>query len=334
MRTTVFIVAALTGLGAFIMGKNKKNRHQVRLTKPVMPAPLPPGVAPSQQPVTTAEQQLKSGSVLSYYPKADVLLSAGPRKSQKDTELGEDVAGVALTHDRVVFWVLDGTSDSASILNEKGAEILSSRLLALTLGATLHQLAPLHHTADTLLAAAFAGVENQIQEQIVQQRQNLEQFVATQHPDLHHWQVSTTVLLGLLSADGTADLLRIGDSKAFCYNEGFDLINTAVGDKPNEIGLGRLYARLTHYPANTETPFSFALMLPARSEQMHTVQETGVRRIIAFSDGIGHPTEQYLRLMLGRQAYSHFQVGLARTPNRTFDDKTIVLVSFEPSQKV
>ena len=108
-------------------------------------------------------------------------------------------------------------------------------------------------------------------------------------------------------------------------------METVVSGKPALNTLGRLYARITHDPTNAEEPFAFTLSPPARSEQLHIDHLTDVRRVIAFSDGVGHPTEQYLRLMLGRQAYNLFQVGLARTPNLTFDDKTIVLASFEPS---
>ena len=323
---TAVILGSIASISLLLMSKGKKLRQQIRFPKPT---PQVPAATVSTE-VSPADKR-QPAPAQAYYPKADILLSAGPRKSQRDTELGEDVAGVALTHNRIAFWVLDGTSDSASILNEKGSEILSSRLLALTLGATLHQLAPKHDTTENLLAAAFDNVSNQIQEQVVQQRQQLEQFVATQPAGLHHWQVSTTVLLGMLSIDGAADLMRIGDSKAFCYNENFELLNNPIGNKPAELGLGRLYARITHDAANEKNPFAFSLMPPARPEQMHTVHVADVRRIIAFSDGIGHPTEQYLKLMLGRQDYSHFQVGVARTPNRTFDDKTMVLASFERS---
>ena len=315
MRMAAFIAGTIAGFGAYFRVKNKGS--------------APTRKTPQQHaPLASSTPKKVPASANAYQPKADILISAGPRKSQKDTELGEDVAGTVLTPNQITFWVLDGTSDSDIIHTEKGSELLSSRLLALSLGATLHQLAQKHPTAQSLFTAALESVTEHLQEQLEQQRSRLEQFVATQPSGLHHWQVSTTVLLGTLSVNGSVNLLRVGDSKALCFDEEFQLIESHIGEKPESKALGRLYARLNHNPSNAETPFSITL-IPLTSEQVHLASADGVRRVIAFSDGVGPATEQYLRLMLGRQAYSNFLAGVGRTPNRTFDDKTLVLASFE-----
>jgi hypothetical protein len=325
MRVVAFIASAIAGFGASVMVKNKtqNQRSAKKLFTQTRLAPT------SQKADYPSSINLREAT---HYAKADILISAGPRKGQKDTELGEDVAGTVLTSDKIVFWVLDGTSDSDIIVTEQGSELFSSRLLALTLGAALRQLAPRYPTAESLWTVALETVTIHLQEQIALQRTRLEKFVATQQPGLDYWQVSTTALLGMLSSDKSADLLRIGDSKALCFSEEFEPIDCPISNKPESKGLGRLYARLNHCPENTDSPFTLTLISPPRLEQMHLAQVDEVRHIIAFTDGIGPPTEQYLKVMLGRQAHHQFQAGFTRTPNRTFDDKTLVMVSFEPLQ--
>ena len=50
----------------------------------------------------------------------EMMISAGPRKTDLDTELGEDVAGFYSTGDKVYFWILDGMSHSEILtLNDR-----------------------------------------------------------------------------------------------------------------------------------------------------------------------------------------------------------------------
>ena len=258
-------------------------------------------------------------------PRAELLVSAGPRKSNRETELGEDVAGTIVTAERIVFWVLDGTSDSTVITGEQGRDIFSSRLFCLAISAALYQLAHKYTDAHKLAEAAFDAAKQQLQRQLEQHQSAFRQFGQSEPPETAHWDVSTTMLLGILSASGELDLFRIGDSKALCFSIDKLMVPTVIDQKPSSIGLGRIYARLLRGEA-----FTIDLFTPERPEQLHRAKASNVSRIIAFSDGIGPSTEQYLRRMLSQRTYDQFHDELSRTPNKTFDDKTLVLASFEP----
>lgn len=258
-------------------------------------------------------------------PKVELLVSAGPRKSARETELGEDVAGTVVTAQRIFFWVLDGTSDTVVIPGEQGRDLFSSRLFCLAISASLHQLAHKHTNTFDLAEAALEDAAQQLKSHLAQHQDTFQRFGDTEPAQTPHWDVSTTMLLGILSESGEVDLFRIGDSKAVCFGLNKQAISTIIDQKPASIGLGRIHARLVR----GET-FTLELFAPDRPEQLHQSKASGVQRVIVFSDGIGPSTEQYLRRMLSQRTYDQFHNELARTPNKTFDDKTLVLASFEP----
>ena len=257
-------------------------------------------------------------------PRAELLVSAGPRKSTRETELGEDIAGTVVTIQRIIFWVLDGTSDTVVIPGEQGRDLFSSRLFCLAISAALHQLAHKHTDAHKLAEAAFDEAKQQLQRQLEQHQAAFQRFGQSEPAETPHWDVSTTMLLGILSASGELDIFRIGDSKALCFGLDKHVVPTPIDQKPASIGLGRIHARLLRGEA-----FTLDLFTPDRPEQLHRGQASGVSQVIAFSDGVGHSTEQYMRRMLGQRTYAQFRDELARTPNKTFDDKTLVLAGFE-----
>jgi serine/threonine protein phosphatase PrpC len=258
-------------------------------------------------------------------PKAELLVSAGPRKSTRETELGEDIAGTVVTAQRIFFWVLDGTSDTVVIPGEQGRDLFSSRLFCLAISASLHQLAHKYTSAFDLAEAALENAVEQLKNQLAQHQEAFQRFGETEPAQTPHWDVSTTMLLGILSESGELDLFRIGDSKAISFGLDKQVISTVIDQKPTSIGLGRIHARLVRGEAYTLEVFP-----PDRPEQLHQSKASGIRRVIAFSDGVGPSTEQYLRRMLSQRTYDQFHDELARTPNKTFDDKTLVLASFEP----
>jgi hypothetical protein len=266
-----------------------------------------------------------SPATFSLQPKVELLVSAGPRKSTRETELGEDVAGTVVTAQRIFFWVLDGTSDTVVIPGEQGRDLFSSRLFCLAISASLHQLAHNHTDAFDLAEAALEHAAKQLKSQLAQHQEVFQRFGETEPAQTPHWDVSTTMLLGILSEAGEVDLFRIGDSKAICFGLDKQVISTVIDQKPASIGLGRIHARLVRGETYTLEVFP-----PDRKEQLHQSKASGVQRIIAFSDGVGPSTEQYLRRMLSQRTYDQFHDELARTPNKTFDDKTLVLASFEP----
>ena len=259
-------------------------------------------------------------------PRAEIFISAGPRKTADDTELGEDVAGTVVTPDRIYFWVLDGTSDSATIRDDKGREIFSSRLFAHTIGSALRELSLAYSTAPPLAMAALDQAAAEAHAQVAQHQPDLLRFIAEQPPEALLWDASTTLLLGILHAHGEADLFRIGDSKAICYGPDRQPRRSSIDRKPTSLGLGRLYVRL-HRGEDGAAPTA-QIYVPEQEAQLHHELVPDVRRVIAFSDGISANTEQYLLLRAGQDDDAQLYVTLPRLPNRTFDDKTLLIASF------
>ncbi|MCB2380446.1 protein phosphatase 2C domain-containing protein [Hymenobacter sp. BT635] len=316
-----FFSGAATALIAYtaVLNKQRRLRVKTRQSDEATRRDLREQHAPTNAHYVPSEEP----HALTLLPKAELLLSAGPRKSTRDTELGEDVTGTVLTSERIVFWVLDGTSDTVVISSSQGRDLLSSRLFCLAISAALHQLAHRYEDTHQLAKAAFDAAIQQLRNHLEEHQAVFKSFVEKEQ-QTPHWDVSTTMLLGILSKTGELDLFRIGDSKAICFDDTKQVVSTPIDQKPASIGLGRVYARLVR-----GEPMTLELYAPDRSEQLHRGHASGVRRVIAFSDGIGPGTEQYLQRMLGQRTYGQFHDGLSRTPNKTYDDKALVLVSFE-----
>ena len=319
-----FLAGSFVTLSAVfgVLSKKKKRRAEARQTEAANKQRVLEEQQKEVTPVSIAPTVPLSSGLL---PKVELLISAGPRKSTRETELGEDVAGSVLTPNRVIFWVLDGTSDTVVIPGEQGRDLLSSRLFCLAISAALHQLAHKFTDAHKLAEAALDEAAAQLKSLVAEHQESFQKFGKSEPEQTSHWDVSTTMLVGILADTGEVDLFRIGDSKAICFDLDRQVVATVVDQKPASIGLGRIHARLVRGEL-----FTLQLFTPDREDQLHRGYASGVRRIIAFSDGVGSSTEQYLRRMLSQRTYSQFHDELGRTPNKTFDDKTLVLASFEP----
>lgn len=252
-----------------------------------------------------------------------IFLSAGPRKSSRDTELGEDTAGLLIQGNRAFFWVLDGTSDSPIIeLNRK--EIISSRLLAQHLSVNLQKgITSGELSCQTWLINAIKATENQWQIMISELSEEEKMGVIKDLAERANMaDVSTTALVGILGADGKASIARIGDSKNFCLDHEDKLIEDHLAYKPHSESYGRLYARAT-LDKN-----SIDLQLTKATDILH-IQETtvdGVKTVLAFSDGIGHITENFLREHFNKFSLEDIQKRIVNIPQQTFDDKSLVMI--------
>ncbi|SFQ52478.1 Protein phosphatase 2C [Hymenobacter arizonensis] len=319
-----FLAGSAFTVAMFLM-RNEKQKRLAQARQPIAEEAKQQVLVEPQKESTLVSDVPAAPLSSGLLPKVELLISAGPRKSTRETELGEDVAGSVLTPNRVIFWVLDGTSDTVVIPGEQGRDLLSSRLFCLAISAALHQLAHKFTDAHKLAEAALDEAAAQLKSLVAEHQESFQKFGKSEPEQTSHWDVSTTMLVGILSDTGEVDLFRIGDSKAICFGLDKQVVATVVDQKPASIGLGRIHARLVRGEL-----FTLQLFTPDREDQLHRGRASGVRRIIAFSDGVGPSTEQYLRRMLAQRTYSQFHDELGRTPNKTFDDKTLVLASFEP----
>ena len=252
-----------------------------------------------------------------------ILLSAGPRKSSRDSELGEDTAGFCVTKDHAFFWVLDGTSDSPIIAYGR-KEIMSSRLLAQHLGINLQKgIADSDLDSQSWLSSAIQATETQWQQTVSELSEEgkiviLEDLAGRANIA----DVSTTALVGIINADGRASITRIGDSKIFCLNREGKLIEDKLSQKPPSELYGRLYARATQ--DNDFINLSFTKSRDAL--RVHTSIVEGIRTVLAFSDGIGPVTENFLREHSNKFPVEEMQERIVNIPQQTYDDKSFLMI--------
>lgn len=155
---------------------------------------------------------------------AEVMVSAGPRKD-KETELGEDVAGVVISPSYAFFWIADGTSETPYLRDEQSKVFFSSRLLAQELSirfreriwiASLEELnnkeiskEMVENCLDNVLQSWNKTLENINDES----RKYLEKtFEERQGTSI---DFSTTFLGGFLSQSGTLQVSFYGDSPLY-----------------------------------------------------------------------------------------------------------------------
>ena len=274
--------------------------------------------------------QLKLSSANSKLPQTSssnfwgqVLLSAGPRKTSRDSELGEDTAGFCVDGNRAFFWVLDGTSDSPVIAHGR-KEIMSSRLLAQHLGVNLQKgIADNNSDSKSWLENAIRTTEEQWKQTFSniseeERKDIIEDLV--KRADMA--DVSTTAIVGIVGIDGKASIARIGDSKVFCLDKGGKIIEDKLAQKPQSESYGRLYARVTR----TDVSIDLSLTKSMDILRLHDSDIDEVKTVLAFSDGIGPITENFLREHFDKRSLEDTLLNIVGIPQQTYDDKSLVII--------
>jgi hypothetical protein len=262
------------------------------------------------------------------YIKAEIMLSAGPRKDagNQDTELGEDVAGVVCLPGQTLFWLLDGTSDNTEIREEE-SHIFSSRLLAQNIGHYIQKNIAHYFAEDlaltTMLEQAAAQIVQDWTVRINQATPEKKAAIVRLLGQGFKPICSTTLLLGRLLTDGHLYALRTGDSKLFPFTR------TPSG----QLMLAGEF-RLSRDPTTESDRIVFRLdyeeatgQFSIRTNTPRTLTETlkEVSCLFVFSDGIGRVTEAQL-------ASNHpgvveaIRQNVARIPQKTYDDKTLIIL--------
>jgi hypothetical protein len=252
-----------------------------------------------------------------------ILVSAGPRKSSRDSELGEDTAGFCVNGNRAFFWVLDGTSDSPIVAHGR-KEIMSSRLLAQHLGINLQKgITNSDLNSQIWLNEAIKTTEKQWQQTISELSEEVKKSIIEDlsgRADIA--DVSTTALVGIINIDGKVSITRIGDSKIFCLNQEDKLIEDDLTQKPQSDSYGRLYARATLDKDSITLDFTKSKDIL----RFHGTTIEGVKTILAFSDGIGPITENFLREHSSKFPLEDIQKRIASIPQQTYDDKSLLMI--------
>jgi len=266
--------------------------------------------------------------------KSEIMLTAGPRKeiSGNDTELGEDVAGIVSFSEESLFWLLDGTSDSAAITGkdqENGYEvshIFSSRLLAQNLGhyiqKNIHRCFREQIPLEDLLNNGCNYLKSEWEKRINSELQEKKESILQQISRGHKILCSTTVIMGRLLNNGHLYALRSGDSKIFPFiqvNEQMELDKKfKLAADPKED-----YDRIAFRPDYNQSTAAF--VIKKNTPRWLTETSEDVQIVFAFSDGIGRITEAQLASN-NPGIVEVIRQNIGRIPQKTFDDKSLIIL--------
>lgn len=250
------------------------------------------------------------------YINSNILVSAGPRKDKdNDTELGEDATGILNTPTGTYFWILDGTSDSPSIISEN-EHIFSSRILAQTMNNEIKNLLAIQNnqkfSLKDILINAVDNSKKILFERIKSSSNELHNKIVTAIKSGNNPYCSTTVLLGFLSKSGELNYFYLGDSEVISFqNNGNQLIaNTKdVNENPSRLFISIIIEdNAMKFRTN---PFD---------EKLVSFSKNNVDYMIAFSDGIGVSEKSILtnpQLEISK---------ISMTNQKTYDDKSLIVI--------
>jgi len=274
--------------------KNKSNSSNATVTLDVPHFEIPDGV----------------------FINSNILVSPGPRKDKdNDTELGEDATGILNTQYGTFFWILDGTSDSPSIVNEK-EHIFSSRILAQLMNKNIREELILKSNENiNLKELLFNSVESSkrdLMEKLKSSSNDILQKIASNIKSNNTPFCSTTVLIGFLSKQGTLQYFYLGDSEVLSfYNDGNKLI---ANEKDKNDNPSRLFVSILM------NDNSFVLKTNSFDEKLVVYKKENIDLVVAFSDGIGSSEKS----LLVNPALSLSKISLVN--QLTYDDKTLLVL--------
>lgn len=263
----------------------------------------------------------------------EVMVTAGPRKNFTDNPkdgdygLGEDVAGFICMKEVVYFWVLDGTSNADRIniphphKAEQQQELFSSRLLAQTIGWNIQESIKAQGKAIPMavdiLNQAIQLTQHEWQEKLdklpSQSKADLEKMLR----DRKSIHCSTTALLGTLSLNGDLDICLVGDSKVI----------TLPPLKKNMAPKGRLFTAIS-----LDENDKIELVFNPLKDIHQTCQQLKIHTLIAMTDGISYPAENWLQGLTSIDFSSkNIRSILAHQAANTQDDKAICIIQIKSS---
>jgi hypothetical protein len=247
---------------------------------------------------------------------SNILVSPGPRKDKdNDTELGEDATGILNTQYGTFFWILDGTSDSPSIVNDK-EHIFSSRILAQLMNKNIREeLIQKSNEKINLKEILISSVESSkkdLIEKLKNSSNDILEKIASNIKSNNIPFCSTTVLIGFLSKQGTLQYFYLGDSEVLSfYNDGTKFI---ANDKDKNENPSRLFISILM------DENSFVLKTNSFDEKLVVYKKENIDLVVAFSDGI-RTSEKSL---LVNPALSLSKISLVN--QLTYDDKTLLVL--------
>ena len=266
---------------------------------------------------------------------SEILMTAGPRKkfmneANADIDLGEDVCGIITKNKKILMWLLDGTSDLHCLRNpEDGKEYFSSRLLAQCLAENLrnhfyeHEMVELDKTMDKSIESVKAAWLQNINQLPQTEKEVLTKNILNKNSP----ECASTLLIAHFSLLGELTVYRSGDSKllTFSSDKGKNLtfLDNSLASKNDESN-DRIFFRLI---LNEQNNFEILSNKPNHE----VVVEHHIKAIIAFSDGIGQHTEQFLKEQFAQEPNQARQQIIYQNQS-TLDDKSICFISIHEAK--
>lgn len=247
---------------------------------------------------------------------SNILVSSGPRKDKdNDTELGEDATGILNTQYGTFFWILDGTSDSPSIVNDK-EHIFSSRILAQLLNKNIReeliQKSNENINLKELLLNSVESSKRDLMEKLKSSSNDILQKIASNIKSNNIPFCSTTVLIGFLSKQGTLQYFYLGDSEVLSFYN--DVNKLIAKEKDKNDNPSRLFVSILM------NENSFILKTNSFDEKLVVYKKENIDLVVAFSDGIGTSEKS----LLVNPVLSLSKISLVN--QLTYDDKTLLVL--------
>ena len=310
---TLILVVVIVVLGMIMLSKDLK-KIMIRLNKEVQQ-----GIYKT----AAVNYAKKVGKTRVFSLQGEVMVTAGPRKKPEsgknnDLDLGEDVCGLAIAKDTAWFWLLDGTSDQASVVSATDSkELFSSRLLAQSLAVELKELLPAQVVFPDMLYQSIEKIRQQWLDRMAGLTEDEAVNLAGQII-LHNPICSSTLLIGTLNTDGLCTAYRSGDSKMLVFGADAPAsIMNPLKDHPGALN-DRLFFRMTF---TEQRGFDIEYNKP----KIETHIFHGIDKMLAYSDGVGNELQDYLNAHT-EQFSAESRRLLPYLRNMTSDDKSLCIL--------
>lgn len=240
------------------------------------------------------------------------LMAAGPRKSGRENELGEDVSGFLTKGDNLFFWVLDGTSDESFIEIDNVGEVFSCRKLAVELSYNLASKA----AGDKIPSTSF-WIKEAIDMTLTLWRTRLQEYLSVMERRVDSVATfKTTLAAGIWNKKSNClEAFRIGDSKIIAFNNlgKIPLFREEVKDQVT-FQIKRHLERLE-------------VVAFDNSDTIQIETAENLVGLIAFSDGLSKSSQKIIS-----EDFHQWAEIVNNKKQLTHDDKTILVATLVDSK--
>lgn len=278
-------------------------------------------------------KKVKNGNTAALIPVehffySEVMVTAGPRKKgEQEIDFGEDTCGIVRTKKKILFWLLDGTSDQDTFFADTNnddlkIEVFSSRLMV----QSISNLLPEIFNENTRLSAL------ELTERAIDTvaRKWVNRYQEYKYIFEKGKKCSTTMVVGTLDVNGNLDAYVVGDSTllSFDANQQFRKeYSMANGGSSTQVFIADVEdGRLHLFTGVDEKGYK---KQGAIAKGQH-IKGKGICSIICHSDGISKRKSEVLKVKK-KENWGSVQKALRKIPVNTEDDKSMLIIELKNS---